>query len=196
MKVKLNTNLVPLFGGTYESYWDITECDDNGNELYVDYDLEELLKGIARTYQSYADYIRQELDIGFIKSIKFTGDVWSPREYNFNTDELDFIVDINKTALKRELNWLGHYDKFNAWLGLRFTSYDGFFSYTPNNYKDLCDAITSGKDGYEQSIGALITYLATDKNGNDILKDIEDYIQEKWSCNGYAGTNYTTREEE
>jgi hypothetical protein len=186
MNIKLNTNLVPMFTGTYESIWELMDYDDDGNELELDYNHKDLMNGIVDQYNSNSDYIIRELNIPWIKSIKFTGH-WSPREYNFNTDQLDFTLSIDKEGMIKSLKSLKNDSKFESWLRDNFTSYDGFWSSTPNNYTDLYNELVSevGSE-YDQSLGALITYLA----GKKSLEDIEYMVHDDWQGNGYGGLNY------
>jgi hypothetical protein len=175
-----------MFTGTYEGIWEPTEYNDDSEEVEIDYKHSDLMQGIKQAYNSGSDYIINELNIPWIKSIKFT-DTWSPREYNFNTDQLDFNLVIDKRAMIKALKSLKNDVGFNTWLREKFTSYDGFWSHTPNNYFDLCDElINESGEEYDQSIGALITYLAGDKT----LDDIEYMIHDDWQGNGYGGLNY------
>ncbi|MDO8611149.1 MAG: hypothetical protein Q7R95_11540, partial [bacterium] len=112
MQIKLNTNLVPIFSGTYETFWEVNECDDNGNEVDINYNHQDLMKSIAGVYQENADYILSELKCPFIKKLTFDGTFYSPREYNFSTDQLDFTIEVNKTQLIKTLNSLENDDYF------------------------------------------------------------------------------------
>jgi hypothetical protein len=201
MKIQLNTNLIPIFTGTYESpFWEVREYNEDGSEeMEVDYNFKELMATIAKAYHNKEDYILSELNVPFIKSIKFNGEFYSPRAYNFSTDTLDFEVDINKKELMAKLEELKNDQGFEKYLHDHFTSYDGFWSNTPNNYNDLVNEIkTWGKstntiDGYgrefDQAIGALITYLAGLNNKyNDY--SIEEMVANRWQGNGYGGLDY------
>ena len=185
MKIKLNTNLVPIFSGTYETQWDVIETNDNGDEMNVVYDHNDLMKSIANEYQNHADYILSEFEIPFIKKIKFTGGFDCPPYYNFSTDTLDFEIIVNKTQLLRALNELADGEEFATFLKEHFTSYDGFMSFTPNNYADLKIEILEEGREFTQSIGALISFLALDK-----LSEIEESIHEDWRGNEYRGLDY------
>lgn len=191
MKVQLNTNLVPLFSGTYESIWDVTAQDDNGDELEVEYKHEDLMKSIAETYQAKQGYILSELNSPFITNIKFLGTFANPREYNFKTDVLDFEVNINKAKMLETLRILENSIEFEAYLKENFTSYDGFMSFTPDNYTELMEQVESEGREFEQSIGALITYLAKSNIRADGGCSIEDMVHEDWQGNGYGGLDYT-----
>ena len=196
MKYTLNTNLIPLFSGTYETQWEVSEANDEGEELEVNYDHHELMKSIARVYQKNEDYILRELNCPFIRSIHFTGGTYSPREYNFKTDELDFTIDINEKKLQEALEGLWDNADFDAWLRENFTSRDGFISFTPNSYMKLHDAIVKHTDEHDQALGAVITYLAKKNLKPHGGCSIEEMVHENWQGNGYGGLDYTTAEYE
>ncbi len=188
MLVKLNTNLVRLFSGTYETEWEVSETNDEGDELEIDYKFKDLLKSIASVYQAESKYILDTLDVSFISKLRFNGVFYSPREYNFSTDELDFIIDINAVKLQRTLDSLKDSKEFKDFLHDRYSTRDGFWSYTPDNYKDLAKEIKEHGEEFEQSIGALITFLARDR-----FEEIELQVYEEWACNGYGGLDYTSK---
>lgn len=182
---KLNTNLVRIFSGTYESIWEVSETDDDGNELEVDYKHSDLMKSIAEEYQAHAKKIKKLLNLTFINSISFTGETWSPREYNFTTDQLDFNMDINKIKLLESLRSRKNDGKLSQFLIDNYRSRDGFISFTPDNYGELVEQIVGDGDECDQAIGAYITYLA-----GDTFNEIEEAVYEDWQGNGYGGLDY------
>lgn len=188
--IKLNTGLIPLFSGTYNTIWEIQETDEQGNELTTKYDFKDFMKGIASVYKNKEDYILSELNVSFIKNIKFTGTFYSPREYNFSTDTLDFTIDIDKTEMLAELSNLRNDKDFETYLYDNFTDQSGFISFTPNNYASLYIAIMQENDEYHQAISALITYLAKDVINQEY--NFEYTIYDHWQGNGYGGTDYDT----
>ncbi len=191
MTIKLNTNLVPLFSGTYESIWEVCETDDNGDELEVEYDFKDLLKSIAEVYHQNEKYILSELNCPFIKEIKFDGGFYSPREYNFKTDELDFTIEADKNEILEKLDSLKENPKFAEFLKEHYTSYDGFISFTPNNFSELREQIVNEGDEFTQSIGALIRFVTGEADcPNCLFQEIEEAIHEDWQGNGYGGLDY------
>ncbi|MDP2720537.1 MAG: hypothetical protein Q8O75_01160 [bacterium] len=192
MQIKLNTNLVPLFSGTYESRWEVSEYNEEGTEeVEVDYEQVDLMESIAGVYQKNAGYILSELNCAFIKKLTFDGTFESPREYNFKTDVLDFTIEVVKTKLLNTLKSLKNDKKFEEFLRENYTSYDGFMSFTPNNYPDLYNEITGEGREFEQAIGALITYLAKSNITEHGGYSIEEMIHEDWQGNGYNGLSYS-----
>jgi hypothetical protein len=197
MKYRLNTNLIPFFSGTYETIWQVIEYDDDdddGNELNIDYDHRDLMKSIVTVFKENENYILKELqqEAKFIKSIKFTNTFSSPKEYNFSTDVIDFDIEINQSKLKKVLKELEHNQDFKNFLKENYSSYDGFMSFTPNNYNEIKENIENNGMEAEQSISAIINYLVM--IARNTLHDIEETIYEEWSCNGYGGLDYNISE--
>jgi len=179
-----------MFSGTYESIWEVLETDEEGNEVMVDYSFQDFMAGIASVYQKNSTYILGELGVDFIKKIKFTGKTNSPKEYNFSTDTLDFDLTIDKKAMLHKLRELENDSEFDQYLKDHFTGYDGFWSFTPNNYIDLKAEILGVGREFDQAIGALITYLAKNLE-RGVGTSIEEMVYEDWQGNGYGGLSYT-----
>lgn len=192
MIYKLNTSLVPIFSGTYETLWDIEETDNDGNELPVSYDTKEMLKSIAKAYDNNADYIKDELGIDWIKAISFPGGTYSPREYNFSTDSLDMNVDVNYRLMLKYLASLEGNQEFTDWLHEQYSSRDGFISFTPDNWHEMRRVIYNHDNDKEQAVGALIRWAGTQANPDNFgyAQGVEEYIWEEWRGNGYGGTDY------
>jgi hypothetical protein len=204
MKIELNTDLVDIFSGTYYTVWtdsldNLTEEDENGNELdgYCDYSHDDLMKSIVEAYAKHETEIVQSLNVDFLKRVKFT-DSTSPQFYNFTTDRLNFTATINKRLLMKKLDELKNDISFNDFLHERYSSRDGFWSFTPNNYKELRETIENSGDHFEQAIGAVITYLAQDvlSDSDEYYDRIESTIHEYWQGNGYCGLDYRFVEED
>lgn len=185
----LSTNLVPLFSGTYETQWsDINDYLDTG-EVPLEYDFNELMRSIAGAYQDNQDYILSELGIPWVKSIKFTGGTWSPREYNFSTDSLDFRANIDMKAMYKYLEGLEHSTEFTQWLRDNYSSRDGFISFTPDTWLELSQEIRGHHRNETQAIGALMRWAGLQSNPEnfDYMGNIEGHIYEEWNGNGWGG---------
>lgn len=186
MKIKLNTSLVPFFTGCYENIWEVRETDDDGNELEVEYDFKDMMKSIVEAYTNHEDEILRDLEVSFIKSIKFTGGFYSPREYNFSTDNIDFEVEVDKKELNKTLDKLATDLEFRQFLTDNFSSRSGFISFTPDNYSEIVEQIETENDHLAQSVGAVIRYLAT----QETLDNIEEMVYDHWQGNGYGSLDY------
>jgi len=184
MKIKTNTNIIRLFSGCYNSYWELIEYSDKGNEIETDYDFKDFMDSILAVYKENEKMIVDELGIDWIESISFTGH-WSPREYNFKTDELDFDLVVNRTKMIDAVKELCRTTRFADFLKEKYSGGDGHISFTPDNPLELLNAIQYETDELDQAIGAVITYLAKDN-----LDDIESLVRDDWSQNGYGGLDY------
>jgi len=162
MQVKLNTDLVPFFSGTYNTIFDLSHKYDNDD---YDIDHNEYMDNILEAYKSM-DIFK---NIDFVKKVEFIG-WYSPKFYNYGNDELDFVVDIDKKELLKTLNNLNN-KEFKDFLKNNYSSYSGFVSFTSNDYKELYDKAIMGD---EQSIGAILTYLLKDE-----LEHIEYSVYER-----------------
>ena len=186
---ELNSNLIPLFRGTYETMWGVNEYEDNGDEIEVEYNSSDFMKSIIDAYINNQESILRDLKeaVNFITNIEFTGNFNSPREYNFSTDVIDFNLTVDVNKLNKTLNQLKDDVKFQTFLKDNYSSRDGFISFTPDNYKDIKEAIDTNNSESDQAIAAVITYLTQEQN---ILNEIEELVCEDWACNGYNGLDY------
>lgn len=208
MNIELNTRLVPMFSGTYGTYWDgaFDEVQEEYQGEYIwgygEYNHDEFMQSIVQAYKNREDEILESLNVPFIKRLTFTGEWSSPREYNFTTDSIYFDIEVDENEMMQALEGLRNDTAFAEFLREHYASRSGFISFTPDNYDDLVKQIKQEVDPanehveYEQSVGALVRYLAerdgelvakSDSNGWNIEMDTYEY----WSSNGYCGLNYT-----
>lgn len=135
------------------------------NDLEVDY--RAYTKDVV---EAIVDVYPQFMPDGLVESIKFRN-MWSPREYNYATDEIYVKAKLSKTwrsqmraFMKENAEWLR--DRiFKDW-----TSYDGFISFMDNNLNDWYYHIFTEMD--ERYIGSMITYMMIvqgKENGEDDL---------------------------
>lgn len=134
------------------------------NDLEVDYKAytKDVVDAIVDVYPKYMPDL--------VESIKFRN-MWSPREYNFATDEIYVKAKLSKTWRSQMREFM----KENAeWLRERirkdWTSYDGFMSFMANNLDDWYYHIFKEMD--ERYIGSMITYMMIIegmRNGEDNL---------------------------
>jgi hypothetical protein len=170
MKSHLNTNLFPIISvAMYESFlspdnfFNSSQIDEDKQEGYINFDSEYFDDNFQNDFyveavQTCADYFLS----GFYQAngieieIK-TGQIYSPKYYNYATDQIDLEVKFNKTkVLKYAKDHQGELDYF---LNKHFTSYEGFNSHTANNYQDW---LQDFKDNNVQSIGAVLTFIFED----------------------------------
>ncbi|WP_296683278.1 hypothetical protein, partial [Flavobacterium sp.] len=100
-----------------------------------------------------AEFSMYEIDENFV-TIK-AGELYSPRYYNFDTDNIELTVEFDKVKLLENLDK----NDFNTFLKENYSYYDGFYSFTANNFDEW---YIDYKDEKETAIGALLTYLFKD----------------------------------
>lgn len=149
--MKINTH-IPKFTGFYHSIWYYgdTEYDEAYNvqsELDATYDMGDIADAICESvdYKGYFESIvkgiceiweekLQEHDLA--KSVRLEK-LWSPKEYNFDTDRIFVEVEYTKKQLKRlQSLFHKHEGTFGKWVKDSYTSYDGFMSYHSNDITD------------------------------------------------------------
>jgi hypothetical protein len=171
MKVTLNSNLFPIIRvGMYNSnispdevFDDYTIIDDKENG-YIHYDVDYFWsnfqnhKYVKRIEELAGEYLNGKIDNG--NGIDITikcKEIYSPKYYNFSTDEIVMDVTFNKTKVLQVVK--KEREIFNQFLKDNYTSYDGFTSFTSNNYDDW---LVDFKENEIRSVGAVLTYLFQD----------------------------------
>lgn len=171
MKANLNTNLFPIINvGMYysnispETIFDdyfINEDFENGDSEYNSdqfWDNFDNDKYKTKIQELAADFLTYEIDDNNGNEIKIeAGELYSPKYYNFDTDNIELTVEFDKVKLlefiKKDI------DNFNKFLKDNYTSYDGFLSFTANNVALWYDDYQNDEN---TAIGALLTYLFKD----------------------------------
>ena len=208
-KIETGTQLMPLvsvstYGGVCDSDHTIDSysINDDFKEGYIPYNAEmywdkgfnnELYKkDIIKVATNYIGYIFDEikkLNLGIKKLVIV--DFHSPREYNFETDHLYFDLIVNNNFHKNLLkiiNKLSTEDKakLDSYLREKYSSRDGFNSYTANNLGDLISEI-QGEEVRETSV---FLYWYFKEFGSDDLKEYLDY--DNWSEYFYENKAFYT----
>lgn len=181
MTIKLNSNLFPIISvamyGTYlepDSMFDSYMIESDKEEGYIHFDLDYFWENFQ--YDKYRLAI-QERAHSFINGKHSENNVWvlikageiySPKFYNFSNDEIDLDVTFSKSKVLNEVN--KNITKFNEFLKVRYSSRDGFNSFTANNYIEWLEDYNNDVD---TSIGAVLTYLFQET----IEENRENFIQ-------------------
>jgi hypothetical protein len=216
MNAKLNTNLFPIISvamyGTYldpdsmfDSYMIESDKDDGyihfGVEYFWDnFQADKYRLAIQERAQSFINGKIKENDVWvYIKA----GEIYSPREYNFANDNMDLDVTFSKKDVMTAVN--KDVPKFDEFLKERYSSRDGFNSFTSNNYLDWLEDFNEEKD---TAIGAVLTYLfqeTIEENHDNFIQyvcddymdyrdfvDYEDHDAEVVVLQKYVMENYNT----
>ena len=188
MTIKLNTNLFPIISvamyGTYldpdsmfDSYMIESDKDDGYIHFGVDYfwdnfQSDKYRLAIQERAHSFINGKHSENNVWVL--IK-AGEIYSPKYYNFSNDEIDLEVTFSKSKVLNEVN--KDITKFNDFLKERYSSRDGFNSFTSNNYIEWLEDYNEDKD---TSIGAVLTYLfqeTIEENHEAFIQHVcDDYI--------------------
>jgi hypothetical protein len=188
MKAKINTDLFPIIDvGMYNSVLDpdsmFSDVLYDMEDMYVDpeyfwdnFSMQDYVKEVERQAQVFFKGEVYEVE-GMKFKIK-AGEIYSPKYYNFATDQIDLTVEFNKRHVlkfaKDNQEW------FEIFLKNNYTSYDGFISHTANNYPEWLEDF---KDNNSQAIGAVLTYIFT--IGGEI-EDIKEDFYEQCQSNIYS----------
>lgn len=178
-------NFIYFYHGTYEtlegevlSFVKPSDRKDAENEIagiYLD-----ILTSVL------SDALPSDVDDSF--ELAYTG-MYHPRFYNFETDSIGFVFEY-EDSLK---SYLAKYaednkDDFDKWLHDNFTSRDGFYSFTPNNYAEWLDGYNENN---AQCVPALLAYFLhneCDENNEryGFIEQVDEVIRENFTPYEYA----------
>jgi len=183
MKTLLNSNLFPIINvGMYNSeispefiFDDYTIDEDfkngdspyNAEEFWEKFDNSLYVKEIQRRAD---EFLSGAIEANGIRIGIKTGEIYSPKCYNFGTDEIDLTVTFNKNKVRKFAK--DNQEDFDKFLRKSYSSYDGFSSLTANNYEDWLVGFNEEDD---REVGAVLTYIFKD--------ELEEYREDfKASC--------------
>ena len=171
MKANLNTNLFSIINvGMYhgqlnpENMFDdyqINEDRANGDIFYNSEYFWNNFNSVAykKAVESIAkSFLNDKFENNGITITIKGGDLYSPKYYNFSDDGIDLKVTYNKAKILQFA--FGNSEQFNQYLKENYSSYDGFTSFTANNYTEWLIDFKNNKD---QAIGAVLTYIFNDE---------------------------------
>lgn len=211
MKAKINTNLFPIISvGMYgtvldpDSMFDNWTIDNDKEEGYINYDADyfwdnfdnnAFVSTIQRNAHSFLNGTHEANGIEI--TIK-CGDIYSPKYYNFETDQMVMDVTYNKRKVKQYAK--DNYEDFYQFLKDNYSSRDGFCSMTANNYNDW---LYDFNNNDVRSIGAVLSFIFKDdmlheefyntcyetmyysdfvnySEYNEVYENIRSYVQENY----------------
>lgn len=138
--MKTISTISSVLGYTIDTYsyfdpWEAIADEDVGEDSEIDH-----VAYVADVANYCAEVLTKEAD-KILLEVTCTGS-HSPREYNFSTDEAELLIRLNSARLGRYID--AHLAEFNEYLRETFTSYDGFWSYVPNNWRDFKRQLRAG----------------------------------------------------
>ena len=216
-----NTNMVPLMDvGTYwglfswDSMWEwqAKQEAEAGRLVCDDFDYGEMKKAIAVCAQKVLDRYTEspEDDLREIGILRFhVKGIGSPREYNFQTDWLEFDIDVEDDWLDKSMETLNGFGKdskerkaIDKYIEDHWHSRDGFISSMPSSLSELQDKVDDLKDGdtYDEirTVGGIMALLlvargalSRDQYDNtclseDLTEDLLDKFRENYSLDNFC----------
>jgi hypothetical protein len=195
-KIELNTGICRVVSvSTYGTYFDALEDDrfeynlkedlENGNygEIPEEFHKKIIEKVIGGKFE-FSDYLQDicKRAISYleenclehwknafpsIEKIEYKSH-WSPKEYNFQGDEMDFTVHCDVRKIRKELKKfaLGN-TAFFAWLHDTWKSRDGFISFVPHDEYDWFHALALD-DKIDYCLGTALHYIIWKEKGEDL----------------------------
>jgi len=184
--IELSTNLLKIAEvGMYNTRLDPdsllnieeNELSDEEYEKYQNnFNLDKYKKWIM---SSIKDYVMIELDLldtlksinPHIKDVTFEK-IWSPKEYNYGNDELDFDLVVENGFDKYILDDIVEMDYYDS----PHKSQPGFSSFMPQNIEDLKAGIENDAGEYERCVAAWIEDKLKYSDYNFEIDEFVEYI--------------------
>ena len=193
-RLELTTELVGM-SGYFCTYWGYAKSDyilhedmikEDFEEGYTDihpdyywlhFDNEKYMKEISdRTHEFMDEFLSDLLKDKFDIDIEYFAEGYNaPKEYNFRGDRHDF--DIVAESFQPVLDYCLEHKDFDQFLRDKYSSRDGFMSFTANNREDLLKDI---EDNDMTAWGAVFSFLIDQETHRDdiVYKVIESLGQD------------------
>ena len=206
MTLKLNTSICPIVCiGTYgtmlspDSIFDGEEHDweEAHNEgLITKEELDYLIEASWSNFDgekylnALGEYALHELEDffkdneHFIKAELASKDyaTYSPREYNFSTDGMDYFVKVERPEMDRLARELRGNEEFLRWIKDTYGHRSGFISFMPFDKNDFFEAL-AGKDA-ERALSMYLMWLLKTEHGHDCWDNpYQDNLVERFAMN-------------
>ena len=186
MKYEYQNWSCAVFQGFYESplyYCDteyyLNEYLNEDNEVKKEYEIDFI--PYTQAVCEYAVELLDEYctDNNIIRSMEYKS-MSSPQYYNYSTDKLNIIIDLNLTKLKKYIK--DNAEDFNMYLKDNFTSYDGFCSFVSNSYKGFMNDYKEDFCGVDRDrcINVMVEYYILNQIYGDNWEGIKKQVK-----NGY-----------
>jgi hypothetical protein len=169
----LENELYVLNSDENDKYWCELFSDELYNEMILD-NAKDVVNDIV-----LPDLLKLGVGIQSIDNYS----IHSPRQYNFETDQLYYDINVVEDFNVVLINKLKeqNQEELAKFLKDNYSSYSGFMSFTSNNIEDLFDGINDWKD---QDIAAGLTFLIKD-NIKDYQYTLEEKVYENRSATAY-----------
>jgi len=193
MKIK---TFLPVFSGFYETIWQYP--GDNLiyeiNEIRKEKELSEInFDMLDINYNEYEENISinlckilsKELK-DFVYSIEYEALI-SPKQYNYSTDSINCIIDINVENIKKFI--YNNKEKFQEYLKNKYTSYDGFISHYSNDFIEWENETNNFTElnVNEHYLGSILQFICDmlEIDNCNLYEPVYDYIDYMEYINNY-----------
>lgn len=196
----MNTDVIPVVD--FGCYWgslrylleDVFVCDATDIDA-VDPDSEyydEFVNLMAENYDGMSDFNQQVLgyapkaiqeafdEYGIEATVVNGSCKWHhPREYNFEDDTIVFDMNVNTSWVENKFYELSDYPEFIDFLYRRYSSYDGFISFMPDNTAEYEAILDPNNSDYWKVVSAIVAYIVDQDPSirDDVTSDMVEYIQ-------------------
>lgn len=168
--LKLNTGVLPILDtNTYGRIddWGAEEWDEEKGDWqdgYEPYPFENIKDSMITYGQPILEEYIQKVLPG--ATVKVT-DLWSPKYYNFQGDELEFTVDFDVAKFNELAKQAVENPEFKDFLKENYKSYDGFTSFLADNLDEFWQ-----QDGWKRFVQVVMFNLRDE--------DFEDANERFW----------------
>lgn len=118
-----------------------------------------------------------------IIGLEVTG-LYSPKSYNYGSDELDFNLTINKREIITEVATMANNYEFEEYLKENYSSRDGFMSTMPDNLEEFDEELTKSEN--EDSWKPIVQYLNFLFSKCGDIEKFGDWLQSEEYDNDYS----------
>lgn len=157
--------------------FDYCKCPDG---FYKDFKAEEFQNYQIETCKDWVSEMAKQIKgnpIG-LKILGYAG-MSSPREYNFRTDRISVLINVNLSKLKK-ICFTDNSAEFNKYLADNWTSYSGFISFIPNNLYRFKDKYINRPNSRDELTQIMIEwYLLKFIDFDEITMDMYDSQYER-----------------
>ena len=181
----LSTNLIGV-DGVYCTYWGLGSnliddwlINEDFKDGYIDYNSEYFWRNYnhsafmddwAKQVYNHIESILKDVfkyHLQMDVNLEYKG-YWSPREYNFSHDVVNFDIDCSE-GWDKLIDFCTTHPDFSKFLKDNFSSYDGFMSFTANNVDRLLEDVAAEN---MTAYGAMIFFMIVNYVQED-LNNIE-----------------------
>jgi hypothetical protein len=167
-------NVVEEDGKSEDDFYKLVHTFDNKKYM------ELLAKSSLNTITEIIGEMNELLDDKELSELKMTLvddslSIWSPQFYNFQTDVLDYAVEVSDDAIDKVKLAIKDNVEFAKWLHYRHRSYDGYICFLPQDVDTWIDQ-SDDAEIFGKFVAFLTKYLFTDDERHDHEYSVYEYM--------------------